>query len=499
VSGLWPEMQDFKAEKSRHNLDSTLLQRSPTGFLAGAVNLARNQDAPSAMDMTPIFLILRPAANRLSNQMRHLFKPAWLRLLFGGSDALCRFGARSADWQSAVSRIGNPQAPSLLNAGPTASRRHRRLTTCVTQFMESLVLLAVLMAMWTVGSIAGAETAPTNQWLIPFDLTDSSPAIGPDGTIYLGSLHQKFWAVDSNGVIRWQFKTGSEIKSSPAIGDDGTIYFGCRDRKLYAVSPKGKKKWAFPTGAWVDSSPALGRDGTIYFGSWDKYFYALNPDGTLKWKFETGGEIDSSPAVGADETIYFGSHDKKFYALAPDGKKRWEYQTGGPIISSPALNGTGVVYFTSVDGFCYALNADGSLRWRLKTGGTTESSPVIGEDGTIYVGVNFPSLWAIDPDGKKKWEKFGVDFGHQSAAMVVPGSIYVVGRAALLALDTEGGLKWQFDLHPQFDPLSAVAADGILYVTCQGNCLAALDTHAPLAPTTWPKFRANARNTGHSN
>jgi outer membrane protein assembly factor BamB len=301
-------------------------------------------------------------------------------------------------------------------------------------------------------------------------------------------------------VTRWQFKTGNEIKSSPAIGGDGTIYFGCRDRKFYAVRPNGKKKWEFTTGAWVDASPALGRDGTIYFGSWDKHFYALNPDGTLKWQFEAGGEIVSSPAVGSDETIYFGSHDKKFYALAPDGRKRWEYATGGQIISSPALNGDGVVYFTSLDGFCYALNEDGRLRWRLHTGSISESSPVIGEDDTIYVGVN-NTLWAIGPDGKKKWMKSNanVDFGQTSTVVVVEGSIYAVGRTALLALDAEGGIKWQFGLNPDLDPHSGIAADGTLYVTCQGNCLAALDTRAPLAPTAWPKFRANARNTGHVN
>jgi outer membrane protein assembly factor BamB len=394
-----------------------------------------------------IFLILRVVADNLSSQMHHLFKPGWL---------------------------------------------------CLPCFRPEVAVLLVFMALGTAGSVGQAQTAPTKQWLIPLYVTDSSPAVGSDGMIYLGTFNQKLWAVDSNGVTRWRFQTGNEIKSSPAIGTDGTVYFGCRDRKFYAVSPKGKKKWAFTTGAWVDSSPALGRDGTIYFGSWDKHFYALNPDGTLKWKFETGGEIDSSPAVGADETVYFGSHDKKLYALAPDGRKRWEYATGGPIISSPALNGDGAIYFTCLDGFCYALNADGSLRWRLHTGGTTETSPVIGADGTIYVGVN-RGMWAIGPDGKKKWVKPDLDFGQASAAVVVGGSVYAVGRTALLAFDAEGGLQWQFELYPEWDPISGIAADGTLYVTCQPKCLAALDTRAPLAPTAWPKFRANARNTGHAN
>ena len=38
----------------------------------------------------------------------------------------------SADWQSAVSRIGNPRAPPVPNTDPTASRRYGRLPTCAT-------------------------------------------------------------------------------------------------------------------------------------------------------------------------------------------------------------------------------------------------------------------------------------------------------------------------------------------------------------------------------
>ena len=352
-----------------------------------------------------------------------------------------------------------------------------------------------------------ADEAPTNKWVIPFDYTDSSPAVGGDGTIYVGTFSQKLCALDPDGRVKWNFKTGSEIKSSPAVGKDGTVYFGCRDCKLYAVSPQGKEKWAFPTGAWVDSSPALGRDETIYFGSWDKNLYALNPDGTLKWKFATGGEIDSSPAVGLDESVYFGSHDKKFYALAPNGKKRWEYATGGPIISSPALDGNGFIYFTSVDGFFYALQPDGRLRWRLKTGGTTESSPVIGTDGTIYVGVN-SSPWAIAPDGARHGERnfYRFDPVHATPTIVEGGVVYVLfensGLAALnAALNAGLNPVWSFSLTGHSRASPGIGADGSIYVMDRrtDNVFCALDTHRPLARVPWPKFRANAGNTGHVN
>jgi outer membrane protein assembly factor BamB len=71
------------------------------------------------------------------------------------------------------------------------------------------------------------------------------------------------------------------VFSSPAIGSDGTIYVGSCDNKLYAIKPDGTLKWSFPTGYWVFSSPAIGSDGTIYVGSYDGKLYAIYGSGTL--------------------------------------------------------------------------------------------------------------------------------------------------------------------------------------------------------------------------
>ena len=74
----------------------------------------------------------------------------------------------------------------------------------------------------------------------------------------------------------WSFRFGgSDVYSTPAVGSDGTIYVGSEDNNLYAINPDGTKKWAFDTGDDVNSSPAIGRDGTIYFGSLDGNLYAI--------------------------------------------------------------------------------------------------------------------------------------------------------------------------------------------------------------------------------
>jgi outer membrane protein assembly factor BamB len=348
-----------------------------------------------------------------------------------------------------------------------------------------------------------SPSTPSEAWsLVVRWACDGTPALAPDGTIYLGTFAGQLLAITPDGSRKWLFRAGREIKSSPAVGGDGTIYFGCRDRHFYAVTPEGKKKWQFKTGAWVDSSPAIALDGTLYFGSWDTNFYALTPGGEKKWQFPTGGPIVSSPAIGQDGRIYFGSHDRKFYCLAPDGTKVWEFGTGDSIISSPAIDQDGTVYFTSVDGSCYAVSREGDLKWRLKTGGITESSPVLGQGGTIYVGVN-GKLAAIQPDGKMKWEQPHSDPIVTPPLALSDGSVcFLSGSGVIINLAVPHQFKWYRFLGGN-NSMAAIAPSGTIYagghVLNQGQVIYALETKVPLAESPWPKFRADPQNTGRVN
>ena len=42
------------------------------------------------------------------------------------------------------------------------------------------------------------------------------------------------------GVKLWEFETGGFVVSSPAIGSDGTVYVGSGDKKLYAIKTDSK-------------------------------------------------------------------------------------------------------------------------------------------------------------------------------------------------------------------------------------------------------------------
>ena len=98
------------------------------------------------------------------------------------------------------------------------------------------------------------------------------------------------------GDVLWEFEVGN-IMNSPAIGSNGTIYVGSGDGNLYAINPNGKRKWKFKAGRAAEFGPTVGSDGTVYVGS-GRTVYAISPNGTKKWQFVTGGLVSSAPTIG---------------------------------------------------------------------------------------------------------------------------------------------------------------------------------------------------------
>ncbi|HEX3014356.1 MAG TPA: chitobiase/beta-hexosaminidase C-terminal domain-containing protein, partial [Methanobacterium sp.] len=85
----------------------------------------------------------------------------------------------------------------------------------------------------------------------------------------------------------WTYNIGgSNTDSSIAIGPDGTIYVGTincatRDGYLYAFKPNGTLKWTYHTGGVT--AITIGSNGIIYLKNYSGIEYAFNPNGTLKW------------------------------------------------------------------------------------------------------------------------------------------------------------------------------------------------------------------------
>jgi outer membrane protein assembly factor BamB len=324
-------------------------------------------------------------------------------------------------------------------------------------------------------------------WNYKFDYdADADPAIGKDGTIYVGGSYKDmvycFVAINPNGTLKWRYKTGGLIwHMCPSIAEDGTIYFGAWDGYLHAVNSDGSRKWRFKTDDDIVSDPAIGDDGTIYFGTmWGTggggEIYAVNPNGTKKWCYKTNYHITSDPAIGDDGTIYIGSGDNYLYAMNPNGTLKWRFKTGDLIKSPPSIAEDGTIYINSYDDYLYALYPNGSLRWKTEKGYGSDNNPSIGSDGTIYVN-RIDKLYAINPDGSKKWEfNLGGSVKRSSSAICADGIIYVgieigdMNGGEIVAVNPDGTLRWRKRLSNCYiDSSPSIDENGIIYIVSSND------------------------------
>ncbi|MFH2010574.1 MAG: PQQ-binding-like beta-propeller repeat protein [bacterium] len=245
----------------------------------------------------------------------------------------------------------------------------------------------------TKGKAKGKGKAKTMSHGAKCDI-DSSPAVGPDGTIYVGG--DGLSAVSPTGKLRWHFKTPQRIASSPAVLPSSTVIFGSQDDRVYAVDARGKLKWSYPAGGDVDSSPAIGADGTVYVGTDDGRLLALWPDGTFRWAVLTGGPVRSSPALGGDGTIYVGSYDGRLYAVDARGRTKWVLTTGGRIHASPVVDAQGRIYVSSQDRLLYAVAPNGTLLWQWRFPADVDSTVAISAKGRLHVGCDNGVLYTFE-------------------------------------------------------------------------------------------------------
>jgi outer membrane protein assembly factor BamB len=182
----------------------------------------------------------------------------------------------------------------------------------------------------------------------------SAPSLGPGGAVYAVCSDQ-LYALNPDGTKRWQFEGPGEFDSAPAVGPDGTLYVGDEARRCLAIDPQGQLRFSFVSGGAVRAAPALRSDGIVLFGAYDGLLYALRPDGTLAWSFTTADAIHSAPLIDADGAVLFGSRDNRLYALGPDGRLRWSVVLDDDVDGAPSLGPDGTIYVGSDDRALHAF------------------------------------------------------------------------------------------------------------------------------------------------
>ncbi|MEN6520938.1 MAG: PQQ-binding-like beta-propeller repeat protein [Armatimonadota bacterium] len=243
----------------------------------------------------------------------------------------------------------------------------------------------------------------------------SSPTVTRDNKVVF-CKNNNVYAVDGDtGKTVWMHKEnwkqtdfGGVEGSIPAIGNDGTIYVG----GAIALDPSnGKVKWRN-----IKSRPV-----SISIDNNHLYLYGANPDegyiaaidyktGNEKWRFtppvkrlRKPSELPENvlagygPAIGTDGTVYAGD-GSNIYAINPaNGKVKW---TGRglwqPREVSPIIASNDRLYLARDENIAVIDSRTGKLIKTIPLKASRVKAAVMGADGTIYVVCNDNMLIAVD-------------------------------------------------------------------------------------------------------
>ena len=240
--------------------------------------------------------------------------------------------------------------------------------------------------------------------------------------------------------------SGLPMFTSPAVGPDGTIYQIDPNGAINALAPDGSKKWSsdkvlgqkqsqIPTGSLnydLGSSPAVAADGTIYAGSENGGIYKFKPsDGSNTQVFSEGKYQGGSVVIGPDNSLYVGDIRGTVYAVGPTGAKRYGTSirslcqqkdgTNQFIQSTPALDKQGNLYIgygclaTGLIGGVAALGPDGAVLWSvaptfpnqptLSAGAVSGAVMLSPDEKTLYFAASKSIVGAVDVGGHAvKWQ-----------------------------------------------------------------------------------------------
>ncbi len=167
------------------------------------------------------------------------------------------------------------------------------------------------------------------------------PAFSSNGTIYLPYTywegvyqHNKFYAIDPNGTVKWSSKDYTGYFEF--MVDKNDIVYTISDH-FEAYYPNGTVKWKKNFGAY--GPPSLSNDGNIIVAS--NKIYSIFPNGTVKW--EKSYYMDSRTlTVDSDGNILFSgrvpnNNNGYLIMLNSDGILLWKYPLNQPNDCYPPI------------------------------------------------------------------------------------------------------------------------------------------------------------------
>ena len=319
----------------------------------------------------------------------------------------------------------------------------------------------------------------------------SSPTVGPDGTIYVGSDNDRLYAVEpgtGSGSIKWNYQTsGKSALNRPSATTGPRYYATCTNGNLYAISTSnGNLQWSLPLGAASPSKPVVDSNGLIYVTA-GIYLIKIDPGSqaiVLLFSAPLNPTARSAPVLNGDgsRVLVIFNNDQLYALNSADFTAIWNRPASGSVGSPVVHPSTGDIY-VSVNTGMNQWGSDGTFKGSYGFGSSVSSGPSISLDGnTVYVGYVTGVLAARNAAGLgPRWTYSTGSSQAITSPPMIDGSEHIYfgsNNNSVYALFSDGSLKWSFSTGGDVRTTPAIDANGIVYAGSDDNQLWAIEALA---------------------
>src|SRR6266540_4199104 len=196
-----------------------------------------------------------------------------------------------------------PPAAAPTNANPALERRPIGVPTVDPFPCATTAIAAGAAILWAPWPMEGHDLQRTNRspivgprvgrvlWSVEIDAPSFGQVVeAADGTLYVGTESGKLQAVRPGVGVAWSFQASPPVPT-PALGPDGSVYLRGGDGTLYALRSDGGRRWTTDIGAepkLLGPAPLVGPDSYSYLTSYHQGLaYLVQPGGFFQWAINT--------------------------------------------------------------------------------------------------------------------------------------------------------------------------------------------------------------------
>lgn len=131
------------------------------------------------------------------------------------------------------------------------------------------------------GSLIALTAEGTPRWCYNFSSpVMRGPSNCPDGSVVVSNL-RNIYCIYPDGAYKWSYSIGKSsysigpVRDRPAVGADGTVYIGSEDCTFFALNTNGQLIWSYETEGKIGCTPAIDKFGVVYVGDSKGNIYAF--------------------------------------------------------------------------------------------------------------------------------------------------------------------------------------------------------------------------------